>query len=84
MHEERPNTGILFVNDRKESDNHPDWSGRGMIGGKPVWISAWKKEGQKGKYLSLSFRPREGDGKPREDKRDRRHPESRHDDDIPW
>lgn len=32
--EQRDNSGTCFVNDRKESDKHPDWSGSGMIGGK--------------------------------------------------
>ncbi len=75
--EEKDMTGVLFVNDRKESDKHPDWSGKGMVDGKPVWISAWKKDGSKGKYMSLAFKPRDGEGKPRERK-------PTQDDDIPW
>ena len=30
--EERPNTGVLFVNDRKQSDKAPDFSGTLTIG----------------------------------------------------
>ncbi len=29
--EEKDMTGVLFVNDRKESAKHPDWNGKGPI-----------------------------------------------------
>lgn len=78
--EEKDMSGVLFINDRKESDKHPDWSGKGLVNGRPVWISGWKKEGAKGKFISLAFKDRE------QKKPDRRHPESRHeaDEDVPW
>ncbi|OQW34134.1 MAG: hypothetical protein A4E20_11920 [Nitrospira sp. SG-bin2] len=79
MKEERDNSGVLFVNDRKEKDTHADWNGKGMVNGKPVWIKAWKKEGQNGKFLSLSFQEREGKGKTTNRERPRQD-----EDDIPW
>lgn len=53
------NSGIIFRNDRKEKPNHPDAKGSCTIGGVEYWISGWIKEGQKGKFTSLSFKPKE-------------------------
>ena len=52
--------GVLFRNDRKESDNHPDYKGSAQIDGVEYWLSAWIKEGQKGKFMSLSFKAKDG------------------------
>lgn len=62
MSEQRDNSGVLFKNDRKEQPNHPDMKGWGTINGVEVWISAWTKTGQKGKFLSLAIKPK--DAKP--------------------
>jgi hypothetical protein len=58
-------SGALFKNDRKEKPTHPDYRGDATINGTKYWVSAWIKEGKKGKYMSLSFRPaNEEDAKP--------------------
>ena len=54
-----PNSGSLFKNDKKKTDKHPDYTGHGEIGGDEYWFSAWIKEGKKGKFMSLSFTPKE-------------------------
>lgn len=54
------NRGALFVNDRKESENHPDSKGSINVGGVDYWISAWRKESAAGKkFLSLSVTPKD-------------------------
>lgn len=51
--------GVLFKNDRKEKDTHPDYKGSCEVDGVEFWLSAWIKTGQKGKFMSLSFSPKE-------------------------
>ena len=53
------NRGVLFINDRKESDSHPDRKGSINIEGKEYWLSAWNKQTSKGDTISLSVKPKE-------------------------
>lgn len=55
------NSGSLFINDRKESDRHPDFKGSAEVDGVEYWVSMWKKVSKDGsrKYFSLSFQPKE-------------------------
>ena len=53
------NRGALFKNTRKDSDNHPDYNGSINVDGVEYWLSAWVKEGAKGKFFSLSVKPKE-------------------------
>lgn len=61
-YEQRENTGSMFVNDKKETENHPDRTGSALIGGVEYWVSGWIKESAKGKWMSLAFKPK--DAKP--------------------
>ena len=53
--EQRDNSGSLFKNDRKENENQPAYTGKCMVNGLPMQISAWVKESKNGKFFSLSF-----------------------------
>jgi hypothetical protein len=46
--------GVLFKNDRKGHENQPDYKGQINVGGVEFWLSAWIKNGQNGKFMSLS------------------------------
>lgn len=53
--------GSLFKNDKGDNPARPDYRGDAMINGVHMEIAAWLKEGKKGKYMSLSFKPK-GEG----------------------
>lgn len=59
------NSGLLAKNQRKEQDNHPDYTGSINVDGQEYWLSAWIKEGREGsklegqKYFSLSVKPKD-------------------------
>jgi hypothetical protein len=55
--EVRDNNGVLFKNDKKEKENHPDYRGVIMVDGKKYWISSWIKTGKKGKFMGLAVQP---------------------------
>lgn len=55
--EQRDMNGTLFRNDKKQDgDAQPNAKGEAMIDGVMYYVSAWTKEGKKGKFQSLSFK----------------------------
>ena len=54
------NSGSISKNPRKEKDSHPDIKGKATIGGVEYWVDGWQKEGENGKWYSLSFKPKDG------------------------
>ena len=59
-YEQRDNSGSLFRNDKRESDNHPNMKGSALIDGVHYWVSAWTKTTKTGeKWVSLAFTPKE-------------------------
>jgi uncharacterized protein (DUF736 family) len=62
-YEQRPNTGSLFRNDKKEADTHADYRGTALVGGVEYWLDAWINESSSGsKYMSLKLKPKNGAG----------------------
>lgn len=58
--ERRDNSGALFINNRKEKENHPDRQGQIMVEGVEYWLSGWCKVSKAGeKYISLSVKRKE-------------------------
>jgi len=54
-----PNSGVLFKNDKQGNESRPDYQGSAEVAGEEYWLSAWIKQGDRGKFLSLSFKPKQ-------------------------
>ena len=80
-YEQKANARSLFKVDEKESDRHPDYTGKVMVGGTEYRLAGWMRESKNGKrYLSLSFSVPEASRVSKE----RVSHEVGHKDDIPW
>jgi hypothetical protein len=60
MEYDNTNRGVLFKNDRKEKETHPEYKGSINVDGNEFWLSAWVKDGKMGKFMSLSIQPKDG------------------------
>jgi len=76
--EKRELSGSLFKNEKKTEEKHPQMQGSCLIDGVDYWISAWTKDGEKGRWQSLAFKRKDAkpDAKPA--------PASDDDDSIPF
>lgn len=52
-------TGVLFKNDKDGNEKRPDYKGSAEIEGVQYWVSAWIKEGAKGKFMSMKYERKE-------------------------
>ena len=59
------NRGVLFKNERKQQDKHPDYTGKIDVEGKEYKLAAWIKDGKKGKFMSLAVSIDDGSRKER-------------------
>ena len=59
MEQKRDNSGVLFKNDKKEQEKHPDYKGSIMVDGTEYWLSAWIKDGKSGKFMGLAVSPKD-------------------------
>ena len=50
------NTGIISVNERKESEKHADYTGTINVGGKEFWLSGWKRKSEKTQRVGSTFK----------------------------
>ena len=48
-------SGSLFKNQKQTGDKSPQMTGSCLIGGVEYWVSAWTREGEKGRWQSLAF-----------------------------
>lgn len=64
--EKKDNSGVLFKNDKIENERSPNYKGNITVDGKDYWLSAWIKEGKKGKFMGLAVAPRDPEYKPSE------------------
>jgi hypothetical protein len=53
------NRGALFKNDRRTTDKHPEYTGTLNVNGTEYWLSAWVRDGKRGKYFSMAIKPKE-------------------------
>jgi hypothetical protein len=58
-YEQKDMSGTLFKNDKREKETHPHAKGTALIDGVEYWVSAWTKEGAKGRFQGLSFQKKE-------------------------
>ena len=65
-YEIRELSGSLFKNEKKTEEKHPQMQGSCLIDGVEYYISAWTKEGAKGRWQSLAFKRKDAkpDAKP--------------------
>lgn len=59
MANKRDNSGTFSKNRNKDKDSHPDIKGQCTINGVDYWLDGWLKEGQNGKFYSVSFKEKE-------------------------
>ena len=85
MEYDNTNRGVMFKNDRKEKETHPDLKGSINIDGKEFWLSGWSKVTSKGdKMLSLSVTPKEQQAAKPVAKSAPKQAEPEFDDDMPF
>ncbi len=60
-YEHREGQGALFRNNKGDNEKRPDMRGTVMVGGVVYRISAWEKDGARGRFLSLKLEPEPDD-----------------------
>jgi len=50
---------ILFRNEDKAKDTYRDYQGSITVAGTEYWLSAWIKDGKRGKFMTLSVKPKQ-------------------------
>lgn len=58
----KENSGNMKRNDKGGVESRPDYRGQINVAGTDYWLSGWIKDGDDGKWMSLSVQPK--DAKP--------------------
>ena len=59
-YEHKPGTFSLFKNDKQGNEKRPDYTGEGIDAeGNAIRVSAWLKDGAKGKFMSCRIEPKQ-------------------------
>lgn len=59
MENNKNNSGALFRNDKRETEKHPEYTGKITIEGVEYYLSAWVNEMRNGqKYFSIKATPK--------------------------
>ena len=53
------NRGILFRNEDKAKNADRDYQGSITVAGTEYWLSAWIKQGKRGKFMTVSVKPKQ-------------------------
>ena len=60
MQYDNTNSGVLFRNEKKQTEKHPDFTGSINSEGREFFLSAWVNETKDGKkYFKLSLTPKD-------------------------
>jgi hypothetical protein len=52
-------SGVLFKNVKGDNEKRPDYKGSAEIEGVQYWVSAWIRDGAKGKFMSMKYEAKE-------------------------
>ena len=78
MQYDNSNSGVLFRNEKKQTEKHPDFTGSINSEGREFFLSAWVNETKDGrKYFKLSLSPKDEKPAPKQE-------QSFPDEDIPF
>ena len=59
-YEQKPGDFTLNKNDKGDNPKRPDYWGTGIgLDGSPIRVSAWLKDGPKGKFMSCKIEPQQ-------------------------
>ena len=65
MQYDNTNSGIMYRNENRKTDKHPEFTGSINVNGEDFWLSGWVNEGKPGgkfegkRYFSIKLNPKE-------------------------
>lgn len=52
-------SGVLFKNEKDGNEKRPDYKGSAEIEAVQYWVSAWIRDGAKGRFMSMKYEAKE-------------------------